>query len=161
MDTYISKYFASGEVIDETLKRAQAGGALDKAVSALGVESPDYPGCYYRAVNGVMEWINPPFIVGVEYRTVERYREKPVYQKLVNFGTFPNTGTKSVTWADNGVVAAVIDVALVTAVGVYIGGPTLSGSEFTATKTLLYIKSTGDYSATTGIFKLKYTKTTD
>lgn len=110
---------------------------------------------------GPWEYINPPLIVGVEYRTVERYQEKPVYQKLVNFGTFPNTGTKSVTWADNGVVAAVIDVDLVTAVGVYIGGPTLSGAEFTATKTLLYIKSTGDYSATTGIFKLKYTKTTD
>ena len=43
------------------------------------------------------EWINPPMEVGVEYRTTERYKDKPVYVKLVNFGTLPNTSATSVS----------------------------------------------------------------
>lgn len=40
------------------------------------------------------EWINPPTLLGVEYRTVERYNGKPVYVKAVNCGML--VGDKSV-----------------------------------------------------------------
>lgn len=35
------------------------------------------------------EWVNPPMQLGVEYRTTERYNEKPVYTKLFDFGYLP------------------------------------------------------------------------
>ena len=43
------------------------------------------------------EWINPPMLVGYEFRTTERYNGKPVYMKLVNFGALPANSTKSMT----------------------------------------------------------------
>ena len=43
------------------------------------------------------EWINPPIVFGVEYRTTERYNWEPVYIKTVNFGTLPNSTTKAVS----------------------------------------------------------------
>ena len=57
-----------------------------------GIESTDYPGCYYRTVDGVVEWFNPPMQLGVEYRTTERYHGKPVYAKDVDCGVAPETG---------------------------------------------------------------------
>lgn len=32
------------------------------------------------------EWVNPPMILGTEYRTIERYLGKPVYTKLLDCG---------------------------------------------------------------------------
>lgn len=40
-------------------------------------------------INGVWgewEWVNPPMSTGVEYRTTERFLNKPVYKKLVELG---------------------------------------------------------------------------
>ena len=48
-----------------------------------------------------MEWINPPMVLGVEYRTTERYQGKPVYVKLVDCGTLPNATTKKVKYGDS------------------------------------------------------------
>jgi hypothetical protein len=36
------------------------------------------------------EWFNPPMSVGVEYRTTERWNDKPVYTKLVDCGAVTN-----------------------------------------------------------------------
>ena len=44
-------------------------------------EDEDYPGCYYRMIDGEKEWINPPMIHNAEYRTIERWNGKPVYVK--------------------------------------------------------------------------------
>ena len=41
------------------------------------------------------EWEHPPMKLGVEYRTTERYNEKPVYKKLVSFGALPNAGQRT------------------------------------------------------------------
>lgn len=38
------------------------------------------------------EWINPPMIPGVEYRTTERWNERPVFTMLVNCNAGPNKG---------------------------------------------------------------------
>ena len=39
------------------------------------------------------EWVNPPMITGVEYRTTERYNGKPVYVKIVDCGKMPSATT--------------------------------------------------------------------
>ena len=77
----------TAQEIDDAIARALPGGAIDTALQKKvdGLESTDYPGCYYRTVDGVVEWLNPPMLLGVEYRTTERYLGKPVYVKAVNF----------------------------------------------------------------------------
>lgn len=108
------------------------------------------------------EYLNPPMKLGVEYRTTERYLGKPVYVQAVNFGTLPNANTKSVTWATSGVVLAVLSVEATSNQGEPLGlGASMSGTEITATTTTLYIKSSGNYSDNTAVFRVKYTKTTD
>ena len=44
---------------------------------------------------GEWEWINPPMAIGVEYRTTERYKGKPVYARIIDFGKLPNATTKT------------------------------------------------------------------
>ena len=56
----------------------------------IGAEDKNYPGCYYRTVNGVTEWINPPMVVGTEYRTTEQWNGKVVYTILVDCGAISN-----------------------------------------------------------------------
>lgn len=37
------------------------------------------------------EWVNPPMIAGVEYRTTERYNGKPVFSKTISYGSLSAT----------------------------------------------------------------------
>lgn len=55
--------------------------ALDTAqnISGLLIESLEHPGCFYRNIDGEIEWINPPMVLGTEYRTTERFNGAPVY----------------------------------------------------------------------------------
>lgn len=55
------------------------------------VESTEHPGCYYRIVNGSIEWSNPPMLLDVEYRTTKRYLGKPVYVKIVRTELYENS----------------------------------------------------------------------
>lgn len=57
-------------------------------------ESTESPGCFYRTVDGVEEWYNPPMINGYEYRTTERYLGKPVYTVSKYLGALPNNSSK-------------------------------------------------------------------
>lgn len=85
----------SAEQIDDAVEKVLDGTVATKTdlqKKADGLESTDYPGCYYRTVDGVVEWLNPPMLIGVEYRTTERYNSKPVYCQLVSFGTLSNSG---------------------------------------------------------------------
>ena len=43
------------------------------------------------------EWVNPPMVSNVEYRTTERYNKQPVYIQDVPFGALPNTASAAVT----------------------------------------------------------------
>lgn len=61
-----------------------------------GIEDANHSGCFYRTVNGETEWINPPMIIGTEYRTTKRCDGKTVYVKRINFGALPNNTVKSV-----------------------------------------------------------------
>ena len=66
-------------------------------------------GCYLKRMSYVevtsgwnpWEWVNPPMVPDVEYRTTERYNGKPVYVKLIDFGTLPNTSYKNVLFYSN------------------------------------------------------------
>lgn len=56
----------------------------------IAIESTEYRGCYYRIFENEVEWINPPAQYGVEYRTTERWQNKPVYQKTFYAASLPN-----------------------------------------------------------------------
>lgn len=64
-----------------------------KEMAMVGVESPSFPGCYYRVVNGETEWLNPPMEIGEEYRTAERYMGRAVYNALIDCGVPHNGAT--------------------------------------------------------------------
>lgn len=64
-----------------------------------GIESTDHPGCYYRTMDGEVEWINPPMELGVEYRTTERFMGKIVYRQAVHCGSMPNTAEKLISYS--------------------------------------------------------------
>ncbi len=66
---------------------------IDDAVDGVGVESETNPGCYYRIVNNVTEWINPPMFPNVEYRTTEKVNGQPVFTKRLEGGVMPTDGT--------------------------------------------------------------------
>lgn len=70
-----------------------AGKSINVSLAKLGaapaVESEDYPGCYYRTVDGETEWINPPMVHKTEYRTTERIGGKPVYAKCYDLNKNP------------------------------------------------------------------------
>ena len=62
----------------------------------LLIGSTDNPGCYYRIVDGEQEWVNPPLVAGVSYRTDRRWLGKTVYTMLVDCGTFADNKKVSV-----------------------------------------------------------------
>ena len=112
-----------------------------------------YPSCYYRTVDGVKEWINPPMVSGVEYRTAERWMGKPVYTKIVSFGKLPNSTSAYIQWyPDSGSVAYVISAFAVTS-----GGSVLNVVDSANTGSI-WIVTSGDYSSQTANVVLKYTK---
>lgn len=119
-----------------------------------------------------LEWEHPPMVLGVEYRTTERYKGKPVYTKLVDFGSLPNTTFKSI---ETGVVNGcdILSVTGQTSSNVII--PYLSRSVITSGKYeqgyqiifqnisagSITISCASDYSSLTATVLIKYTKTTD
>jgi hypothetical protein len=74
-------------------------------VGAIPVINYNNTGCYYRESGGVVEWINPPFDLNEEYRTIERYKRLPVYAKSVELDLSPS-GSKHV-WIASGITNVV------------------------------------------------------
>ena len=64
--------------------------------AAPAVQSYTYAGCYYRMVGDEREWINPPMVLGEEYRTTERLDKLVVYTKITSFGEMPHNSSKTV-----------------------------------------------------------------
>ena len=50
----------------------------------------------YGATWSEWEYVNPPMVPGVEYRTTERWNGEPVYTMAINFGALPNNGSRTV-----------------------------------------------------------------
>lgn len=87
-DIYGNVPITGGGTGANTLEKAQKNLQIHPAI-----ESPDHPGHYYRNVDDEMEWLNPPMLEGVEYRTTERFVGSPVYAKIVK-GVAPDAGSK-------------------------------------------------------------------
>lgn len=93
------------EAIQEDIDNLTEDVAELESKIAPATESTEYPGCYYRMVNGVQEWINPPMMPDVEYLTTQRWTGKPVYTKYIStFGTLPDNGEKKLSL--NGIIDA-------------------------------------------------------
>lgn len=108
------------------------------------------------------EWVNPPMILGVEYRTTERYLGKPVYVKAVDFGALPNASYKF--------VGVVTGASIIRASGLASNGKTLPGSIGASQSEQVLCMGSGnsvqiityaDASSLTATVTAWYTKTTD
>lgn len=127
---------------------------------------------------GEWEWVNPPMVSGVEYRTTKRYNGKPVYTKLVKHTFTATTGNANgvTTFAINGGCSVVADIVSLSAVFVGSSGdkyiiPTMggngnvwlgvnrvsSGNLYTVFVIVNDVFSTGSH----GEVIYEYTKTTD
>ena len=144
------------------------GDAVNKAYSdSKLVEDIGYPGCYYRMVDGVEEWLNPPMVIGVEYRTTERFENMVVFAKLIDYGALPTGGSYKRYNISGGTAVRPISAIAVLSSGEVIGngqGFAVSNSRsysinVTTTTTQVEIYSpTADYSALTATVLVKYTK---
>ena len=107
------------------------------------------------------EWVNPPLIPGVEYRTTERYNGKPVYVNTVNCGAAVD-GTKSVAHGAanvGSIVSATPQDNTVPGCGPYNDGANALFATADSTNITVYAK--GSYVGHTVVSVIKYTKTTD
>jgi len=91
---------ANGAAKFGTLPLAQGGtGATSASAARTKLEvapakpHSSYPNNYYRTVDSTTEWINPPMVLGTEYRTHERWSGKIVYTKLMDCGSMTNGTT--------------------------------------------------------------------
>lgn len=111
------------------------------------------------------EWINPPTLLGVEYRTVERYNGKPVYVKAINFGALPNNANKSVEHGveDMGICFELFGNSSpnsAPSIGVNLIGDSRV-TEIYRAGNVIYIGSHVAFQTSSAIVVMKYTKTTD
>lgn len=77
-----------------------ARGSLDKIVGVGTLEKIDALPDADKAI-AFAEWITPPMVLGVEYRTAEKHNGKPVYTKLVDCGAMPNNTAKTISYSDD------------------------------------------------------------
>lgn len=110
--------------------------------------------------NGVWspwEWVNPPMQLGVEYRTIERYQQVPIYTKAVNFGAAPNATSKTVEHGITGFNRCV-DVSGILGGANLIGHKNIVGILVNASQ--ITIEADADLSGSNVYVILKYTKAT-
>lgn len=113
------------------------------------------------------EWVNPPLIAGIEYRTVERYQGKPVYAKLVDLGAMPNNSEKLVEYAGGDATTRTIEAHGVMSGGFVIPGCTGSSGypiqvmDIITNNTQVGVITHTDRSAHTAQIVVKYWRTSD
>lgn len=106
------------------------------------------------------EWINPRMIIGVEYRTTERWQGKAVYTKLVNCGALPNATLKQVA---HGASAVQMIRCVGQSTSVYMDSLPFWHSDtdyctIYASTEKIYIRSGSDLSERTATVQIWYTK---
>lgn len=110
-----------------------------------------------------LEYANPPMLLGVEYRTTERYLGKPVYTQVINCGSMPDIGSSK------NVSIAAFNVDVVTFISgwcTYYGSvidATILGMAMSANTANIVIKNLDrEVNSNAVMYALvKYTKTTD
>lgn len=73
-----------------------AKGQVLQRFTVCSTEATVYERQYFGALWRAWECVNPPMVLGVEYRTKDRYLGKPVYTKLVDIGALPNAKTSMI-----------------------------------------------------------------
>ena len=111
-----------------------------------------------NGVWGPLEWINPPMKLGVEYRTVESYNNKPVYAKAISFGQAPNATYKDVSHGIESFGQLVSYTGMMGGANL-IETPALDSIQINASN--IRITTNSDVSASYVYLVLRYTKTTD
>ena len=107
------------------------------------------------------EWVNPPMTLGVEFRTTERYLWKPVYCRLIDFGSLPNATSKMVYF--NNKSSNIISAVGITSYKVLLLGT--GENEHRATlkvkSHMVSIETINDQTQYTATILVKYYKDTD
>ena len=162
---------ASLTVSGKAADAAATGAAIENITTETlgrvpGVESVEHAGCYYRIVGGETEWLNPPMVSGVEYRTTERHMGKVVYTKLINYGALGAENTTA-SISLNTDKANIVDFSIITKIGNnYWNFPTFDLYDAKARLTGYYAPSSRsfvlqchiDLSAANAVLIAKYTK---
>ena len=117
------------------------------------------------------EWVNPPMLLGVEYRTTERYLGKPVYVKAFNVSSLPNNSSLSVNIGTNSDGSADETIRAIAGYGVTSNGSSIPAWAWSRDPTkkiylqlylwIVYLDTTFDASGESATIVVKYTKTTD
>ena len=97
---------ADEPIVEGTPLNAETFNAL-----LLCSESAEHPGCYYHTVDGEAEWLNPPMMKDIVYRTTKRFNGYPVYTVAAVFhdlGVAGKTVSKSFV---NGTISKVLSMS--------------------------------------------------
>lgn len=146
---------SSGRTIYQTAYVATADGYVLRRCLADTIGSPPYNSF------GSWEWVNPPLVRGVEYRTTERYLGKPVYCKLVNFGALPNATQKVVKHNIPNVSSVISVYGSAQDQAIVVGAFGMQVTSIQADNTNVAIWTSADLSNYSAYVAMKYTKTTD
>lgn len=172
-----SLYITAGNITDLRLNSSYCGlmsdsvtkidtAAIEKQIEELieslrdyipPIESSDNPGCYYKIVDGEKEWVNPPMVPSVEYRTTERWEGKAVWTVVANCKKLPNAAQTQTPHGFS--TTKIIRYAGTTDEGYAL--PYLSGGNYVdiaVTPTTIYFTTSADYSSATAYVQLWYTK---
>ena len=106
------------------------------------------------------EWINPPMVLGVEYRTTKRHNGKAVYVKLLDVGAIPNKTYKDISIGAT--ITALVDLKVTISDGstfkiLPVYDQDVSAHVVWAGAVRVY-STTNDMSAYTGEIYIEYTK---
>lgn len=82
--TNTERIAANNEELRESI--AMAASLPNAGGGGIFVEDTEYPGCFYREVDGEKEWLNPPMVYGMAYPTVERFNGKRVWIGVIDYG---------------------------------------------------------------------------
>lgn len=117
------------------------------------------------------EWVNPPMLLGVEYRTTERYLGKPVYVKAFNVSSLPNNSSLSVNIGTNSDGSADETIRAIAGYGVTSNGSSIPAWAWARDPSkkiylqlylwIVFLDTTFDASGESATIVVKYTKTTD
>lgn len=112
--TEIRDYSKDGTYVGFVLsaKHKTINFTLDGGVTTDGIMPGRYNEAaknWYATIAGTPHWHNPAMVAGAEYLTTERWKGKPVYAKMIDLGTLPETATTK-TVAHNIDVAGSADI---------------------------------------------------
>ena len=145
-NNFVQEFFSVNDSLKTLARRSYAGGAM-----------------------GELEYVNPPLVANTEYRTTERYLDKPVYVKAVDCGSLPASTYKEISHGASNVDKILPPIGHTSegwTIPTLAYGGNISTSigttvDVVANKSSIYIVTNRDRSSATATVLIKYTKTTD